>query len=1350
MSQKIVLKASGLYTYPNDLSMVPPGSMLVADNVVIDREGIVEPRRGFSLVPGGFGSNNTYLANQLVPFGSYVLAHYGPSGAPNKMAFYADTVSITGTVTSGSNTISNIVSTANLYVNQLVTQEAETIQFNGDVESGSTSIFNVTGIGEDIGLIVGYLVGGYGIPVNTTITSISGTGPYTVGISNPATATQTSCLLTTSNSNLLSFPANTVITSVGSNSITVNNNATETSRAQTFLPSAVTVASPGIITITNHGFTNGQSIDFTTTGTLPGGISASVEYFAYPLDPNTFNISTTDDGLNLVAFTNQGTGTHTVTQRAFINCYGWIDFDGNIYQPNNTTKMRNLLTSGNLYVTTSQGIQKLDTITDQFVQAGVPDGLDGTALLDPAPTGFMPANTQVAYRIVWGYTDANNNLILGVPSQRIIVINPANSTTSKNVDITATIPAGITVDYFYQAYRSGFSADANSEPNDELALIYEANPSAADLTNGYVSFTDETPDSLRTGASLYTNPSQQGITQENNAPPFATDITFFKGSTFYSNTATKQNIEISLLAASGQYSILGDTTSGNTTLQNFNSNITASSTINNGLLTGISSTTNLAVGQQINSTISFTGNITSGSTSITSASPTTYLAVGESISGTGIPTGTTITNITGTTLTISTAATSTTSGASLTASILTAGTTIVSIPSSTSVTLSNPALATVASANYTMNISGIYVGQIISGTGIPTGTYITEVYDYFTTTGNIPASTSSNPNLITSVADIASWQVGQPISGTGIPSNTFISSIDFINSTLTLSKNCTGSGTTNATLTAGNGAQISAAATSSNSQTTVTVQNGSLGIQVGDTITIAGTTFTGGNTENIPGKVFKIYSQGSPAQNINDTALSLIRVINQTTSPTPTFYAYYLSASNTLPGQILLQERIFGGGVFYLTASSTRAGAAFSPALPTSGTKVASTNDVFKNGLYYSKTQQPEAVPSLNFVQVGSSNSAILRCIPLRDTLFILKDEGIYRLTGTDPTNFSVDLFDSTTKIKSAETAVSLNNVIYMLSEYGVVSVSDTGVTVVSRAIEDKMLTLFEQGTKSSTLSFGISYETERKYIMFCITNSTDTTPTQAFVYNTFTNTWTRWVLSQSSGIIHPSKDLILLGNVNNVVNVNGNTINEERKLRTYTDFVDLTFDVNLTAVNGANLTVDDASQISAGNVMWQSEGRYSLVLSVDTTNNIVTVKDILSSWVLGDIAVLQGVPSDIKFVPMTGDNPGAMKQVREATSIFLNQQFNNVTLSFSTDLSNGPESLNLKGTYGLAFGLEQFGEIPFGGVLQPIPLRTYIPLQKQRCSQLNISLSHDEAYAFYRLSGMSFIYNDSSERVGI
>ncbi|CAB4195876.1 hypothetical protein UFOVP1299_40 [uncultured Caudovirales phage] len=56
----------------------------------------------------------------------------------------------------------------------------------------------------------------------------------------------------------------------------------------------MTIATPGVVTFTGHGFSVGMhpTIQITTTGALPTGLTASTTYWASPVDANTMNLST--------------------------------------------------------------------------------------------------------------------------------------------------------------------------------------------------------------------------------------------------------------------------------------------------------------------------------------------------------------------------------------------------------------------------------------------------------------------------------------------------------------------------------------------------------------------------------------------------------------------------------------------------------------------------------------------------------------------------------------------------------------------------------------------------------------------------------------------------------------------------------------------------------------------------------------------------------------------------------------------------------------------------------------------------------------------------------------------------
>ena len=73
----------------------------------------------------------------------------------------------------------------------------------------------------------------------------------------------------------------------------------------------ITNASPAVITVANAPV-SGTVVTFSTTGTLPSGITAGTQYFVRNLSSTTFNISTTPSG-SLINTSSAGSGTHTAT-----------------------------------------------------------------------------------------------------------------------------------------------------------------------------------------------------------------------------------------------------------------------------------------------------------------------------------------------------------------------------------------------------------------------------------------------------------------------------------------------------------------------------------------------------------------------------------------------------------------------------------------------------------------------------------------------------------------------------------------------------------------------------------------------------------------------------------------------------------------------------------------------------------------------------------------------------------------------------------------------------------------------------------------------------------------------------
>jgi hypothetical protein len=91
----------------------------------------------------------------------------------------------------------------------------------------------------------------------------------------------------------------------------------------------ITNATPAVVSYTGHSQTSGTPVYFTTTGTLPTGITANKQYYVQVVDANSFQLNTlqdnaiADSGTGKVATSSAGSGVHTaILDRA----EGWMNF----------------------------------------------------------------------------------------------------------------------------------------------------------------------------------------------------------------------------------------------------------------------------------------------------------------------------------------------------------------------------------------------------------------------------------------------------------------------------------------------------------------------------------------------------------------------------------------------------------------------------------------------------------------------------------------------------------------------------------------------------------------------------------------------------------------------------------------------------------------------------------------------------------------------------------------------------------------------------------------------------------------------------------------------------------------
>jgi hypothetical protein len=161
-----------------------------------------------------------------------------------------------------------------------------------------------------------------------------------------------------------------------------------------------------------------------------------------------------------------------------------------------------------------------------------------------------------------------------------------------------------------------------------------------------------------------------------------------------------------------------------------------------------------------------------------------------------------------------------------------------------------------------------------------------------------------------------------------------------------------------------------------------------------------------------------------------------------------------------------------------------------------------------------------------------------------------------------------------------------LNNKIYALSTQGIVSITDSGVSVVSRPIENKIVEVTRPGYNYQELSFGMASEADRAYHLWVPSSKTDTVATQCYRYNTFTRAWTRWTKSANCAVNDLSENLIYLGSGVS------NAILQERKDGKRYDFSDesLSLEIATGGVSGSEMELSSAANVDVGDAIVQEQ----------------------------------------------------------------------------------------------------------------------------------------------------------------
>jgi len=155
----------------------------------------------------------------------------------------------------------------------------------------------------------------------------------------------------------------------------------------------------------------------------------------------------------------------------------------------------------------------------------------------------------------------------------------------------------------------------------------------------------------------------------------------------------------------------------------------------------------------------------------------------------------------------------------------------------------------------------------------------------------------------------------------------------------------------------------------------------------------------------------------------------------------------------------------------------------------------------------------------------------------------------------------------------------------------------------------------------------------------------------------------------------------------------------------------------------------------------------YEAVVTNINSSNISLKLNIEIPLIEGGVVIYKGIKFQISYRPIHFGDQSLMKQVRDGTIMFDQNNFYGATASYSSDLSKNFEDIPVTGRGIGNWGYGNWGEFIWGGEGSEVPFRTYIPQQKQRCRFLRVRFTHINARENTKIIGISLNARPVSRR---
>ncbi len=484
---------------------------------------------------------------------------------------------------------------------------------------------------------------------------------------------------------------------------------------------------------------------------------------------------------------------------------------------------------------------------------------------------------------------------------------------------------------------------------------------------------------------------------------------------------------------------------------------------------------------------------------------------------------------------------------------------------------------------------------------------------------------------------------------------------------------------------------------------------------------------------------------------LQDTALGIVRAVNRVDSSP--VYASYISGVDDLPGKFFLESKTFSTDSIQFKISRTTS-SAFYPSVTNVFTDTQSDQTDSPNEGAVAKVGEPEAVPRRNRIKIGAKNEHGQRIFTLRDSVLVLKDDGVYRVDGDVPSNLSTTVLDNTLLSIAPKTAVLSNNTVYFLSDQGVSSATATSVEVVSRDGIELPLQSVVGNSNISTESSAVAYESKRLYILTTLAPNSNSASI-VYVYNQVTKAWTTWDKMFKNAVIGFNDRLFMIDT--------NNKVKAERKNQNKLDFTDESYSITVNSVSGAGkyCNITSSSYIpKEGDVIAQSQ----TLCRIKTANPSATTYDIEfevpTPITTGTKTIYEAYTATMKFSPFHGGLTNREKHFAQFQVKSRDRSISTLYITFTNDIFGGSEETiwrlsNVAASGG--WGNEPWGFFEWGledginlsySTKPATPIRTYIPRFAARATFIQPVLIHKMGAEPMNIQSIAYQLRPYEERV--